>query len=446
MPASITTRVVGYIGSNGVTLKNAPLTNEEVDTNFININLTKLDSNGSGVDLTNLNASNLASGTVAVSRGGTGQTTYTNGELLIGNTSGNTLTKTTLTQGSNIAITNGTGSITIATSLTPSFTSLTVTANTTITGDVAVNGGDLTTTATAFNLVNGTATTVNLAGAATALNLGNATASTTTLRSGTIVGSNSTQNLWNTTATIINFAGTATSLTIGATTGTTTIRNDLAVSGILSASNRLIVDSGSDQFTNSVTITPSSHVTSERAAVKIDDWLVLQDTAGNGTKDFSIYQASADVNRLAISAAGVITVGSFVSSSTQNSSLGVGIAASGTTGEIRATNNITAYFSSDKKFKENVDDIHDALVRVEAIGGKTFDWTDEYIAAHGGEDGYFVSKQDFGVIAQDVQAAFPLAVKERDDGTLAVDYPKLCALAFAAIKELSEKVRQLESK
>ena len=53
------------------------------------------------------------SGTLGVANGGTGQTTYTNGQLLIGNTTGNTLTKATLTQGTGISITNGAGSITI---------------------------------------------------------------------------------------------------------------------------------------------------------------------------------------------------------------------------------------------------------------------------------------------------------------------------------------------
>lgn len=53
-------------------------------------------------------------GTLPVARGGTGQTTYTDGQLLIGNTTGNTLTKATLTAGSGISITNGAGSITIA--------------------------------------------------------------------------------------------------------------------------------------------------------------------------------------------------------------------------------------------------------------------------------------------------------------------------------------------
>jgi hypothetical protein len=54
------------------------------------------------------------SGTLPVANGGTGQTSYTDGQLLIGNSTGNTLTKSTLTAGSNITITNGGGSITIA--------------------------------------------------------------------------------------------------------------------------------------------------------------------------------------------------------------------------------------------------------------------------------------------------------------------------------------------
>jgi len=55
-------------------------------------------------------------GTLVVGNGGTGQTSYTNGQLLIGNSTGNTLTKETLTAGTGIAITNGAGSITIANS------------------------------------------------------------------------------------------------------------------------------------------------------------------------------------------------------------------------------------------------------------------------------------------------------------------------------------------
>lgn len=67
----------------------------------------------SGGPITSSGSITLA-GTLAVANGGTGQTTYTNGQLLIGNTTGNTLTKSTLTSGYGISITNGTGSITIA--------------------------------------------------------------------------------------------------------------------------------------------------------------------------------------------------------------------------------------------------------------------------------------------------------------------------------------------
>lgn len=53
---------------------------------------------------------------IGVLYGGTGQTSFTNGQLLIGNTTGNTLTKSTLTAGSGISITNGAGAITISNS------------------------------------------------------------------------------------------------------------------------------------------------------------------------------------------------------------------------------------------------------------------------------------------------------------------------------------------
>lgn len=61
-----------------------------------------------------ITAASIAGVTVGVAQGGTGQTTYTNGQLLIGNTTGNTLTKATLTAGTGISVTNGSGSITIA--------------------------------------------------------------------------------------------------------------------------------------------------------------------------------------------------------------------------------------------------------------------------------------------------------------------------------------------
>ena len=73
---------------------------------------TNVRISGSEIEST-LNLDNFAVGTLAVGRGGTGQTSYTDGQLLIGNTTGNTLAKATLTQGTDLIITNGNGSITL---------------------------------------------------------------------------------------------------------------------------------------------------------------------------------------------------------------------------------------------------------------------------------------------------------------------------------------------
>ena len=113
-------------------------------------------------------------------------------------------------------------------------------------------------------------------------------------------------------------------------------------------------------------------------------------------------------------------------------------------GQIRATGDIFSFAASDRQFKENIREIPDALSKAIAIGGKLFDWTDAYISASGGEDDYFLRKQDFGVIAQDVQAVLPEAVRVKPDASLAVDYPKLCALAFAAIKQLNDELQELK--
>jgi len=97
-------------------------------------------------------------------------------------------------------------------------------------GDLAVNGGDITTSAATFNLLNTTATTVNAFGAATAITMGDSTTATTTIRGGTLVGNTATQAVFNTTATTVNAFGAATAITMGdSTTATTTIRGGTLV-------------------------------------------------------------------------------------------------------------------------------------------------------------------------------------------------------------------------
>lgn len=82
--------------------------------------VTSVDVSGGTTGLTTTGGPITSSGTITltgtldVDNGGTGQTSFTNGQLLIGNTTGNTLTKATLTEGEGVDITNGTGSITIA--------------------------------------------------------------------------------------------------------------------------------------------------------------------------------------------------------------------------------------------------------------------------------------------------------------------------------------------
>jgi hypothetical protein len=86
--------------------------------------------------------------TIAVANGGTGQTTYTDGQLLIGNTTGNTLAKATLTGTSNqITVTNGGGTITLSTpqnihtAASPTFAGLSLgTGNLSTVGNISIDG------------------------------------------------------------------------------------------------------------------------------------------------------------------------------------------------------------------------------------------------------------------------------------------------------------------
>ena len=130
----------------------------------------------------------------------------------------------------------------------------------------------------------------------------------------------------------------------------------------------------------------------------------------------------------------IITTGSINISG----SLGVGTAASGVVGAILATNDVVAFASSDERLKENVEVIGSAVEKVEAINGVSFDWIPmEGIHVHSGHD--------VGVIAQEVEKVLPELVTTRDNGYKAVKYDKLTAVLIQAVKELSERVKQLEN-
>lgn len=153
--------------------------------------------------------SSLTLGTaLTVANGGTGQTSYTDGQLLIGNTSGNTLTKATLTAGANITITNGNGSITIAS--TGGGGSGTVTS-------VAVSGGTTGLTTSGGPIT--TSGTITLAGTLAVANGGTGQTSYT---NGQILIGNTTGNTLS-KATLTQGAG----MTITNGTGTIIIANAL---------------------------------------------------------------------------------------------------------------------------------------------------------------------------------------------------------------------------
>jgi hypothetical protein len=153
-------------------------------------------------------------GTLNVANGGTGRTTLTTNGVLYGNA----------TSAVNITAQGGANTVLIANNGAPSFSATPTLTSLTTTGDIALNGGDLTTTSTTATLFNAAATTLNIGQAATAISMG-ATTGTLTTRNPTVVGTQTTQTLYNTVATTINFAGAATALTVGATTGTATFRN-----------------------------------------------------------------------------------------------------------------------------------------------------------------------------------------------------------------------------
>ena len=128
----------------------------------------------------------------------------------------------------------------------------------------------------------------------------------------------------------------------------------------------------------------------------------------------------------------------------QNGGLGVGTDAGATDGQIRATDDITAFYSSDVALKENIHNIQSPMDKVQQLNGVLFDWKEEYIKNNGGADGYFVRKTDVGVIAQDVEKVLPEVVGTRPNGVKAVKYDRLCALLIECVKDLQLQVNDLK--
>ena len=107
---------------------------------------------------------------------------------------------------------------------------------------------------------------------------------------------------------------------------------------------------------------------------------------------------------------------------------------------LRVTRDVIAYYSSDKRLKDNIKKISDPLNKISKIGGYEFDW-------NGNQDTYI--GHDIGVIAQEIEGVLPELVTTRVDGYKAVKYEKIVALLIEGIKDqqklIENQQKQIDS-
>jgi hypothetical protein len=181
-------------------------------------------------------------------------------------------------------------------------------------------------------------------------------------------------------------------------------------------------------------------------------------TNGAGFLSTAVTSAVAGTGVSVSGATGAVTfsIGQAVgtASNVQFNSLGVGTAGSGTAGQIRATNEITAFYS-DKRLKENIKPIENALAKTLSLHGVTYN-ANELAESFG----YTNKETQVGLLAQDVKAVLPelvvpapfdITVKDGKEVSksgedyMTVKYEKIVALLVEAIKELNDKVESLEA-
>ena len=113
----------------------------------------------------------------------------------------------------------------------------------------------------------------------------------------------------------------------------------------------------------------------------------------------------------------------------------------GVSGAINAGGEITAFATSDRELKTNVENITDALSKIEKLNGVTFNWNDLAKEVESKD----TSVKEVGVIAQEVNQVLPEVVTTRENGYMAVRYEKLVPLLIEAIKELHEEIKTLKN-
>jgi hypothetical protein len=207
--------------------------------------------------------------------------------------------------------------------------------------------------------------------------------------------------------------------------------------------------SGSATFTADQAGNSTFTVTSNAASANGASTIVARDASGNFTANTAtlttVTGAGSGLTSLNASniSSGTLAVARLgTTGAPQFGSLGIGTAASGTTGEIRATNNITAYYS-DERLKTKIGSIDNALEKVKQIETMVYHANETAVAL-----GYDASIIEVGVTAQSVERVMPQTVAPApiDDKYLTVRYERLVPLLIEAIKELEAQVAELKAK
>jgi hypothetical protein len=191
---------------------------------------------------------------------------------------------------------------------------------------------------------------------------------------------------------------------------------------INTSSGNLIIDSA----TNIVDINARTNINEAFNVTGVSTFASLVDANGGAEID-NVRIGVADNNTIDTSSGNLIVtapVGNLVAIQTSTTIVGL----------LSVTDDITAFWTSDQRLKDNITPIEQPLTKVLSISGNTFDWNEKSNK----------SGQDVGVIAQEVLEVLPEAVTTRDSGYLAVDYHKVVPLLIEAVKELSAKVDALE--
>jgi len=230
----------------------------------------------------------------------------------------------------------------------------------------------------------------------------------------------------------------------------------LLPSGVLSGSSQVLggsgVASGSYETTGRSIVSSSAQIVLLLPAgvVSGSSQIITSNAITLGTHTTGNYVATiaGTANQITVAGSGLETAAITLSTpqdihtsaNVQFNSIGLGTAASGVAGEVRATGDVTAFYSSDIRLKENIQPIQNALEKVESISGNTYDWKEGFDEIHSHKG------NDVGVIAQEIEEILPQIVTNRDNGFKAVQYEKIIPLLIEAIKELSAKIKDLENK